>query len=102
MALAETAFAGGLGIEIDLRRVPRSDLERNDLLLFSESQSRFVVTIDPSKKEAFEALLEDVVYSEIGEVSEGDIFRVVGLAGKIVVEASIFDLKEAWQKPLKF
>ncbi len=102
VALAETAFAGGFGIKIDLRRVPRSELERNDLLLFSESQSRFVVTLDPSKKKAFETLLGDIVYGEIGVVSENDIFRVIGLAGKIAIEASIFDLKEAWQKPLKF
>ena len=50
VALAETAFAGGLGMEIDLRKVPHKGIERNDLLLFSESQSRFVVTLDPSKK----------------------------------------------------
>jgi phosphoribosylformylglycinamidine (FGAM) synthase-like enzyme len=101
-ALAETAFAGGFGMEIDLRKVPRTKLERNDLLLFSESQSRFVVTLDPSRKKAFEALLENVVYGEIGVVSEREIFRVTGLAGKTAIEANIYDLKEAWQRPLRF
>jgi len=102
VALAETAFAGGFGMEIDLRKVPRTGLDRNDFLLFSESQSRFIVTIDPGKKSAFEALLGDAVYGEIGMVSDDEIFRMVGLHEKRVVEANIYDLKEAWQKTLRF
>ncbi len=102
VALAETAFAGGFGMEIDLKEVPSSGLNRNDLLLFSESQSRFVVTLDPSKKKAFETLLGDAIYGEIGVVSDDEIFRIIGLDGKTIIEANIDDLKEAWQKPLKF
>ena len=89
MALAETAFAGGFGMRIDLRKVPRSGVERNDLLLFSESQSRFVVTLDPSKKKAFESLLGDAVFGEIGMISDQGLFRITGLHGKIVIEADI-------------
>jgi phosphoribosylformylglycinamidine synthase len=102
VALAETAFAGGFGMEIDLRKVPRTGLDRNDFLLFSESQSRFIVTIDPTKKSAFEALLGDAVYGEIGVVTDDEIFRMVGLHGKTVVEANIYNLKEVWQKTLRF
>jgi len=102
VALAETAFAGGLGMEINLKNVPYSGLNRNDLLLFSESQSRFVVTLDPSKKKAFEALLGDAIYGETGVVSDDEIFRIIGLHGKTIIEANIYDLKEAWQKPLRF
>ncbi|MGQ9509770.1 MAG: phosphoribosylformylglycinamidine synthase subunit PurL [Thermodesulfobacteriota bacterium] len=102
VALAETAFAGGLGMEIDLRKVPQSGLHRNDYLLFSESQSRFIVTIDPYKKEAFEDLLGDVIYGEIGIVIESERFRVIGLKGEKIIDTNIYDLKEAWQKPLKF
>jgi phosphoribosylformylglycinamidine synthase II len=102
VALAETAFAGGWGMEIDLRKVRQVGLKRNDFLLFSESQSRFVVTIDPSNRNAFESLLSDVVFGEIGVVIHAETFRVIGLQGKKVIEASIDDLKEAWQKPLRF
>jgi phosphoribosylformylglycinamidine synthase len=102
VALAETAFAGGFGMEINLGKVPRSGLDRNDLLLFSESQSRFIVTLDPSKKRAVEALLGDTLYGEIGEVLDSEIFRIIGLHGKTIIEANIYDLKEAWQKPLRF
>ena len=102
VALAETAFAGCFGMEIDLKKVPYSGSNRNDLLLFSETQSRFVVTLDPSKKKAFEELLSDAIYGEIGVVLDHEIFRIIGLGGKKIIETNIYDLKEAWQKPLKF
>jgi phosphoribosylformylglycinamidine synthase len=102
VALAETAFAGGFGMEIELKKVPYSGRNRNDLLLFSESQSRFVVTLHPSKKKAFETLLGHAIYGKIGVVSDDEIFRVVGLDGKKIIKANIYDLKEAWQKPLRF
>jgi phosphoribosylformylglycinamidine synthase len=102
VALAETAFAGCFGMEIDLKKVPYSGSKRSDLLLFSETQSRFVVTLDPSKKKAFESLLRSVIYGRIGVVSDDDIFRVIGLDGRKIIEAKIYDLKEAWQKPLRF
>jgi phosphoribosylformylglycinamidine synthase subunit PurSL len=102
IALAETAFAGGFGMEIRLDRVPQKGIDRNDFLLFSESQSRFVVTIDPSKKKAFEALLGDSVFGEIGAVFRHEALRIYGLQGNILVDAGIGDLKEAWQKPLRF
>jgi len=57
VALAETAFSGGLGMTVDLRRVPMEGIERTDSLLFSESQTRFVVTIHPENREAFENAL---------------------------------------------
>jgi phosphoribosylformylglycinamidine (FGAM) synthase-like enzyme len=102
VALAEATFAGGLGMEINLSKVPPSGLGRNDLLLFSESQSRFVVTLDPSQKKAFETLMANAVFGEIGVVCEHELFRVTSLNAKTIIEANIFDLKEAWQKPLKF
>ena len=54
VALAETAFAGGLGLSVDLSRVPCSGIYRDDYLLFSESQSRFIVTVSPDCRDRFE------------------------------------------------
>ena len=55
-----------------------------------------------SRKKSFEKLLGDVVYGEIAVVTEGEIFRVIGLQKKTIIETNIFKLKEAWQKPLRF
>jgi phosphoribosylformylglycinamidine synthase len=102
VALAETAFAGGLGLTVDLSRVPRAGVARNDELLFSESQSRFVVTVSPSAKAAFERMLKGNVCAETGRVTAEEKLRISGLNGKPMIDEDIHGLKAAWQKPLNF
>ncbi len=100
VALAETAFAGGLGMEIDLGKVPATGVDRDDLLLFSETQSRFIVTVRPEKKDAFEEVFNGIVYGHLGEITSAAEFRVIGLIGKEIICADIQDLKNAWKRPL--
>jgi phosphoribosylformylglycinamidine (FGAM) synthase-like enzyme len=102
VALAETAFAGGLGLEIDLQVVPAVGISRNDELLFSESQSRFVVTVSPESREAFEALLAGSDFAKIGTVISEGVLRIGGLGGKRIIEEELAVLKAAWQRPLAF
>jgi phosphoribosylformylglycinamidine synthase len=101
VALAEVAFAGGLGIEVDLRRVPVSGTDRNDFVLFSESQSRFVVTVHPENHKAFENCLQGNVLARVGRVNSGQDLAITGLQGTLVVRADIIDLKEEWKRPLR-
>jgi len=100
VALAETAFAGGLGMTIDLAQVPRAGVGRDDDLLFSESQSRFVATVSPEKREAFEATLGGCVWGLIGTVTDDPVLTMSGLAGNRIAEEPLADLKASWQKPL--
>ena len=102
VALAESSFAGGLGMGIDLRRVPARDMARDDGLLYSESAGRFIVTVRPADKDAFEEIMSGNVIGEIGTVVPDHTFRVVGLSGEIAVDADIDELKAAWQKTLAF
>ncbi len=102
VALAESAFAGGLGMTIHLKKVPAAKVIRNDVLLFSETQSRFVVTIAPENKPAFEDCMQGTKLGEIGVVVSEPQFRIFGLNDAIIVDTDIFVLKECWQKPLRF
>jgi len=102
VALAETAFAGGLGIHIDLKDVPYRGKKRNDYILFSETASRFVVTIHPGNQRRFQKVMTGNVFSEIGFVSADGWFEVTGINGRLEVKEKINRLKEAWQKPLNF
>ncbi len=102
VALAETAFAGGLGLRINLAAVPAEGIARNDHLLFSESQSRFVATVRPEAREAFEAAFAGSVFARIGEVIPEGVLRIDGIGGARVVEEKLDGLKAAWQKPLAF
>ena len=102
IALAETAFAGGLGMNIDLKDVPYRGKKRNDYILFSETASRFVVTIHPKDQGRFEKIMNGSVLNEIGFVAGDGLFQITGLNGKLIMKEKISNLKEAWQKPLNF
>jgi len=102
VALAETAFAGGLGLAVDLKAVPAEGIGRNDEILFSESQSRFVATIRPEAQEAFEAALAGCAIARIGEVIPDGVLRINGMGGNRIIEEGLAALKAAWQKPLAF
>jgi phosphoribosylformylglycinamidine synthase len=101
VALAESAFAGGLGAQVNLALVPREGVNRDDLLLFSESQGRFVVSVRPGDAAKFEAMLVGCVLARIGSVTAAPTLKVTGLSGSPVISADIATLKEAWQAPLR-
>jgi len=101
VALAETAFAGGLGLQIDLRAVPVDGALGADTVLFSESASRLLVTVPPAHRARFEALFAGQACACLGTVSGDNELRITGLAGESLLCCPIADLKEAWQSPLR-
>jgi phosphoribosylformylglycinamidine synthase len=100
IALAMTAFAGGYGVDVDLRKIPYFGNKRNDFVLFSESNSRFIVTIAPEKRREFEEIMGKNVYCFIGIVTEYPYLKIKGLDENYVVNIHIKCLKESWKKPL--
>ena len=102
VALAECGFAGGLGLDIDLRRVPAQGIDRDDVLLFAESQSRFVVTVAPINAAAFEQTMADTGWARVGLVTGEPLFTVTGLNGSRVLSEKMAALKKAWQETLAF
>jgi phosphoribosylformylglycinamidine synthase len=101
VAAAETAFAGGYGMQLELAKVDSEEGLRADVLLFSESQSRLLITIHPDKQQAFEALFAGQSCALIGEVTENPEFIVNNSQGESIISTRINDLKEAWQAPLR-
>jgi phosphoribosylformylglycinamidine synthase len=104
VAAAESAFAGGYGLGLDLSRVlwqgdaaGRSDAA----LLFSESASRHLVTVRPDRRDEFEAIMSGNCFASIGVVTAEPELTITGLGGSTVVRAGLAELKEAWQRPLR-
>jgi phosphoribosylformylglycinamidine synthase II len=101
VAAAEMAFSSGYGIELDLREVPRAgDVSRNDFVLFSESNSRFLVEVTEKHRDAFEAHMRDAVCAEVGEVKKDDALSVAGLDGKQAIDADLEELRRRWKSTL--
>ncbi|MDM5297101.1 phosphoribosylformylglycinamidine synthase subunit PurL [Bacillus pumilus] len=89
VALAESAFGtGGLGADIQI------DLS-SQAFLFSETQSRFVVTVKPEHREAFAAAVKDGV--EVGTVTNDGVFSVKNQEGQQWIHASVHELESAWK-----
>lgn len=103
VALAETGFSGGLGLEIELAKVCRDEtITRNDILLFSESQSRFVVTVSPSNSALFEKTMAGTDISMVGQVTSGSVLNLSGIEGQSICNETMNELKKAWQQTMDF
>jgi phosphoribosylformylglycinamidine synthase len=101
VALAESAFSGGFGMTIKLENIPVENIRRSDTTLFSESQSRFVVTVAPENVARFEAIMKGTVFADVGAVTARQDFMVMD-GEKVVLSAGIDELKDAWQKTLRW
>jgi phosphoribosylformylglycinamidine synthase II len=103
VAAAEMAFAGDLGMVVYLGRVPLGEgLNRDDYVLFSESNTRFLVEVTPEDRRRFEQIMTGVDFAAVGEVRDKRKLEVYGLNGQLVLSAPVKELKEAWQKPLRW
>jgi phosphoribosylformylglycinamidine synthase II len=102
-AAAEMAFAGGLGMTLELTKVPLGEpIARSDSLLFSESNTRFLVEVAPEDRERFEKAMSGVKFAAIGKVTKSDNLEVYGIKGERIFSLPLAELKEAWQKPLRW
>jgi phosphoribosylformylglycinamidine synthase len=102
VALAEMAFAGMKGIEVDLDKVVLGEnIERADYILFSESNSRFVVEVPERFKQKFEELMKDNAFALIGRVVPEQKLKV-NWQGKKIIQSDLARLKAAWKETLNW
>ncbi|HEY86582.1 MAG TPA: phosphoribosylformylglycinamidine synthase subunit PurL, partial [Dehalococcoidia bacterium] len=103
VAIAEMAFAGGLGAAIYLKSVPLGEpIDRDDFILFSESNSRFLVEVAPETKSEFEEAIGTTSHAVIGQVTDSGVLEIYGLDGSRIMAKSLGDLKETWQRPIRW
>ncbi len=103
VAVSEMAFAGGLGALVHLNSVPLGEpIGHDDTILFSESNSRFLVEVAPEQETEFTEVMRGVRIAAIGQVTDSERLEIYGLAGHKVLVEPIQKLKETWQKPLRW
>jgi phosphoribosylformylglycinamidine synthase len=97
VAAAEMASAGRLGLELELAAIPRSaDVATDDTALFSESNARFLVEIEPDATAAFEETMKGHPTARVGSVTDGEVLRVSGISGRIVIDCAVERLSDAF------
>jgi phosphoribosylformylglycinamidine synthase subunit PurSL len=100
-AFAECAFAGGLGAEIDARKIPRAgNVKHDETILFSESNSRFIIEVDAAKEKDFVKRFKGLPCAKVGTVTKSKKLVIKGLGGATVINAGIDRLKAVWKAPL--
>lgn len=91
VALAESAFGGkGLGAEVKLAGDATT-------VLFSESQSRFILSVKQENREKFEAIVNDA--AAIGTVTANGKF-VVEINDEAVIDEEAEKLNELWKEAI--
>lgn len=99
-ALVKTALAGKLGIEVSLNKLPGA-VFRNDFALFSESQGRILVTINPKNKKVFEKVIKGNQFKQIGVVTDNQEIIIKGLDNKTIVNLDLKNIEKNYKSTFK-
>jgi phosphoribosylformylglycinamidine synthase len=95
---ALVAMGGRLGLTIDLSKVPCETDLNDSAVMFSESAGRFLVTVDPARQDAFEALFEGRPCTCVGQVTSKPRLIVNAQDGGKLLDLEIDALVTAWEK----
>ncbi|MEE8402078.1 MAG: phosphoribosylformylglycinamidine synthase subunit PurL [Candidatus Hydrothermarchaeaceae archaeon] len=96
VAAAEMALGGDIGIELALEKIPVLGKIREDSILFSESNSRFLVEVQEDYAEDFEKLMKGIVFARAGSTTKEKELKITS-KGRSLVSSDIESIKRAWQ-----
>ena len=99
-ALCEMAIGGQKGADISLCGTGEGVLSP-EVLLFSESQGRFIVEVDKKRRAEFDKAVKNLDVHIIGKVAEGEYLKVSG-NGKVLFKLSLAEIEEAWRSGLSW
>jgi phosphoribosylformylglycinamidine synthase subunit PurSL len=100
IGFAFCALGGNLGAEIGLDAIIREANLDDDAILFSESNSRFIVTVAKARKNKFERLLRGMAFACVGSVIAGNKLVVKGTQGNSIISIELERLRDSFKKTL--
>ncbi|MBY0589037.1 phosphoribosylformylglycinamidine synthase subunit PurL [bacterium] len=99
VALAEMSFAGGLGAFVELDSIPTEGSLDDMMKLFAESNSRFLLEVEPDQTTYLLEIFEGLPIAVVGSVTD-EPFVQIRSAGIDLARESIDELRDVWKKPL--
>ncbi len=100
VAISEMCFSSGLGVEMDLNKVLYKGSGKNKcdaILLFSETNSRFIVEVKADYEKEFIRMMKGNKFSRIGKVIKEPKLIIYGKSDS---QININELKDVWQNAL--
>ncbi len=98
VAAAEMAFAGRVGLDLDLSGVPSDSVLDTTEACFAETPSRYLIEVAPSHADAVLRRLEEagVAWGEVGRFADHDRLTVRTPRDGRLLDGSLDDLRQAW------
>ncbi|MBI1336654.1 MAG: phosphoribosylformylglycinamidine synthase [Phycisphaera sp.] len=102
VAAAEMAFAGGVGLDMDLAALPGSESLDPVTACFAETPSRYLLEIAPASLDATLRILRDqrIPFGQVGTFARHDRLTLRPPDGGQLLDAKLTALRETWRKPL--
>lgn len=102
IAAAEMAFAGELGLELEISDLCQQQFIDPITALFSESNSRFLCEVPADKASAFEAAFSNLPIVSVGHVIGGPKLKIKAShqCDALLADVAWSELKNTWLKPL--
>lgn len=101
VAAAEMLFAGGLGAEINLGAIQSTpDAREDNVLLFSETPSRYLLEVPEDQLPLLAKLLGDLPMADIGRMTADPQLIITGIGGHVLVNEAVAAFKQSWRAPL--
>jgi phosphoribosylformylglycinamidine synthase len=98
LAIAEMAFSGDIGVEFDLENVSfEGKSRRHDSILFSESNTRFLVEICKESVDRFVELFHGLPIARIGNTVKDKHLRIF-VGKRKIVDLPLLILRKKWQR----
>ena len=95
-AASEMAFAGGLGLRLDLLQIPTTGEPADFAAHFAETPGRYLLEVSRKNLDRIDAILGDVPYAIIGEFDDSDRLTLESAE----VDLELDTLKQAWRRTL--
>ncbi len=103
VTVAEMCIGSRIGAEVFLNNVPfEGDRRTNEVVLYSESPSRFIVEIDPKQKGRFEKIFEDLPCELLGRTSGSKKLEIYGLEGEDYIVEDVKNLERVWRSRFRW
>lgn len=99
VALSEMAFAGELGVSVDVTQMRQASFIDLEVALFSESNSRLLCEVNAKEASAFERTMQGLPCFKIGEVATHDHVSVQ-CDGETIIDLPWSKLRDTWLAPL--
>ncbi|MDR1418379.1 MAG: phosphoribosylformylglycinamidine synthase subunit PurL [Endomicrobium sp.] len=102
VAISEMSFASGYGVKINIDAIKTMGNMSVTEILFSESNGRFVVEVEPKNENKFKEIFKGSIFSEVGYVTDNNFVIFESQKEKIKFKEKLVNLLNVWKNTINW